>query len=382
MDRQAAKNVQIVIYTESYTDTKKKKKKMKKIIIFSPTSTEFDFSGDQPLGGADRALLKLIHTFKDDEVKAYIPLKSNEEYLLEKPDLEIKPFMDIFKDPLECDVLILNRKVWIIPNNIKYKKLVFYSQDMPDTPCYEGIKTTNYFDMFDRVVLLSKFHKEEFLKLYNYPENNIAIIGNAADLQVVNPKHLQKEKDPLTFIYMSTPYRGLVVLMKMWKRIIKKYPKAKLHVYSSMAIYGAPELDEIQFGAMLKGLESMEGVISHGSRPHNEVMTQLKRSYLLLYPNTYPETFCNVLMESRACMTPFITSDLGALKETGGAAGIYIEGSAYSEEYQHKFMSHVADLIENKERYALLQSNCSPIRTWKDFSEDFIKEINGLFEGD
>lgn len=359
-----------------------------KIIIFSPTSTVFQFEQPQPLGGADSALLKMIELLSEEhDVHAYIPITADTAGSFRGGS--IYPFMDLFDGKHECDILIMYRKVWAIPNTVKYKKLMFYSQDTVDTPCFSGIKDRECFKIFDRIVLLSEFHKQNFKTAFDVDESKFFILGNATE------EMPQVEKEPLSFIYFSTPFRGLVVLMKMWKTIIKKYPTAKLHVFSSMAIYGAKQLDEMHFKAMLEGLERMEGVKSYGSRPHEEVMQQLQKSFMLLYPNTYPETFCNVILESKAAYTPFITSDKGALKETGEGCGCFIDGNPYTEEYQDKFLRtldfmiranevYKSKKIENdfdKTAYAFweeLNKNFRPVRAWKDYQKDLLSEINRL----
>jgi glycosyltransferase involved in cell wall biosynthesis len=345
-----------------------------KIIIFSPTSTVFDLNdGSKCYGGADSALLKMIEILAEQhEVEAFIPMEKSQEG--EFRGASCQPFMDLFDGKRECDILIMYRKVWAVPNTVKYKKLVFYSQDTVDTPCFNNIKDKDCFRPFDRIVLLSEFHRQNFHTIFDFNDDKIFILGNATD-------EMEKiEKQPLNFIYFSTPFRGLVVLMKMWKTIIKKYPNAKLHVFSSMAIYGAKNLDDLHFKAMLDGLERMEGVTSYGSRPHEEVMQQLKKSFMLLYPNTYPETFCNVIMESRAAHTPFITTDKGALKETGGLAGMFVSGNPYTEEYQKDFMEKLDSIIKYPEVYAEMQKQCYPVRTWKDYAQDLLTEINRLKE--
>ena len=333
------------------------------LIIFSPTSTELMLDDKQPLGGADTTLLKMIEILSiEHNVEAYIPIKENKKYY----NAECYPFMDLFNKKKDCDILIFYRKIWAVPNTVNYKKLIFYSQDTIETPCYGGIKDKSCFMIFDNIILLSEFHKQNFLSIFDYPIEKISIIGNAAETRE------PVKKEPLTFIYMSTPYRGLVVLMKLWKKIIEKYPTAKLHVYSSMAIYGAEILDEMHFRPMLDNLDNMKGVISHGSRPREEVLKQLDKSQLLLYPNTYPETYCNVIMESRAAYTPFISSQLGALPETGKKAGIYIRGSAYNEKYQAEFLSVLDEILLSPGKYEQLQQNCYPIRTWIEYKKDLL----------
>ena len=42
------------------------------------------------------------------------------------------------------------------------------------------------------------------------------------------------EKVPYSFIYSSFPNRGLIVVLKMWSRIIERYPKAKLYIFTDV----------------------------------------------------------------------------------------------------------------------------------------------------
>ena len=344
-----------------------------KIVIFSPTSTLLEFSDSQPLGGADSTLITMIKTLTiaGNEISAYIPVKKEFGF----NNAKIYPFNSIFDFPLECDLLILYRKVWAVPNNVKYKKCVFYSQDTADTPCFAGLKgNRNALNMYDKVWVLSEYHKNNIKALFDVPEDKFTIIGNFAEVQE------DVEKVPLQFIYASTPFRGLEVLLKAWQSIVAKYPSATLHVFSSMKIYGAEQLDDLHFGRMFNDMKSgrFKNLIFHGSKPQKEMLECMKKSFMLLYPNTYPETYCNVLMEARACKTPFITSNLGALKETGSHAGCYIEGHARTPEYLQKFLDTLDFIIADPNFYATLQNNCNPIRTYEDYRNDLLNEVTRL----
>jgi len=382
-----------------------------KIIVFSPTSTVLSLTAEQPLGGADSILLKLIEILaRENEVEAYLPIKK--ETSGEFRGAKCYPFMELFDEPRECDIIIHNRKVFPIPNTMKYKQSVFYSQDTHDTPCFSGLKgNRKALDMFDRIWVLSHFHKQDFLKIFDIPEEKFFILGNAApDIQLGCKEWIENyyedgdhnhrddiecgsldwnklpflcsncEKTPLQFIYSSTPFRGLDVLLKAWTKIIVKYPTATLHIFSSMKIYGAEELDDLHFGKMFSDMKNgrFKNLIFHGSVPQAEMFECMKKSFMLLYPNTYPETYCNVIMESRACRTPFITTDLGSLKETGSPAGCFIEGNARSPEYMQKFLDTLDFVIADNEFYKTLQKNCYPIRSFKDYAEDLLIEINRL----
>ena len=347
-----------------------------KIIVFSPTSTVLSLTAEQPIGGADSMLLKMIEVLaENNEVEAYLPITKDTAGQFRNADCY--PFMELFDEPRECDIIIHNRKVFPIPNTIKYKHAVFYSQDTNDTPCFNGLKgNRKALDMYSKIWVLSEFHKKDLLKMFDIPEEKFFILGNAAAEQD------QIEKTPLSFIYSSTPFRGLDVLLKAWTKIIVKYPTATLHIYSSMKIYGAEQLDDLHFGKMFNDMKSgrFKNLIFHGSVPQEEMMQQMKKSFMLLYPNTYPETYCNVVMEARACRTPFITTDLGALKETGSPAGCFISGNARTPEYLQKFLDTLDFVISDPKFYKTLQNNCYPIRSVRDYQKDLLNEINRLNE--
>ena len=346
-----------------------------KIIIFSPTSTKLNcFSDiDEPLGGADATLLKLIRVLgRSNEVVAYIPVSEKVVDDTNENNITYRPFMDAYTTKDNCDLMILYRKIYAMPSNIKYDRIFFYSQDTADTPCFSGLQKEGgleFMDKFDKIIVLSKFHRDNLISAFNLNPDRMEIIGNAAHGQPLC------DKEPYTFVYASTPFRGLDALARIWKRkIIKTYPQAKLHVFSSMAIYkGAAQ--EHMFTHLYDILRNMKGVEYHGSQNHEVVQDCMAKSKMLLYPNLYPETYCNVIMESRSNHTPFITSSLGALPETGGAAGVYIAGNARSEDYQQRFFEAFEQIMENKDFYDILQKNCYPIRHWSDYANDIEKVI-------
>lgn len=337
-----------------------------KVIIFSPTSTPIQPTDlyEAPIGGADQQLIRLYQTLKKQghQVQVFTNTKN--------PTEEWKPYMDIFLKEQTCDVLIHYRKAWAIPHTITAHKKIFYSQDTNETPCFDGItKVPDYFDQYDRVILLSEYHKQNLQEVFKIDSGKISIIGNSIEPQN-NPN--RKEK---TFIYISTPYRGLAVLGKIWKDHYKEFPDYKLKIYSSMKIYGAEAMDNLMFKTAYEKLKALPNVEYHSSEPRTEILRQLKRAKLLLYPNTYPETFCNAINDAMSCGTPFVTSWKGALKETGKKAGYYVEGDPYTEAYQNDFVLKTQLALAN---YEYLQQKCSQYRTTDQYEKDVSRLINEM----
>lgn len=351
-----------------------------RIAIYSPTSTLLDMGsiekGLQSLGGADSTLIRMIDFLSEEhEVIAYLPVKEVMYMKKDKGSVIYFPFMMAHEADFKCDILINYRKVHALPRNIQYKKLIFYSQDTIDTPAFSQFDSSivEYMKMFDKIIVLSEFHKNNLNGVLNLPDFIYSIVGNATEEQDISNEEKLSNFENNDFIYASTPFRGLVVLMKMWPIIKQRIPNAKLHVYSSMKIYGS-ETHDLMFENMYKSLSKMDGVIYYGSRPQKEIFSMMKKCKLMLYPNVYPETYCNVVMESRACKTPIITSAYGNLKNVVGTAGFCIEGNPYFPGYQNNFIDNVEAICKDKDLYKLAVENCYPVRTWNNYYSD-LKEV-------
>ena len=324
---------------------------------------------EEPLGGADKTLLKLVrHLAKEHEVEVYTNLENGNPIYLKRGNATFHQHYEMFHAPKqECDVYIHYRKVWLVNPNMKAKKMIFYSQDTLETGCFDSIKKqgVEWFDQFDTIIALSKFHKKDFTDMFPQLEPKIVIVGNAADKPTTSyPKSIH------TFLYASTPYRGLISLLPIWDKWIESHPDDVLHVCSSMAIYGAKYLDELEYATFYKTLKNTKGIQYHASVKIEELYKYYQQSFLLLYPNTYAETYCNVIAEAKACGTPFITSNKGALPETGGKAGLYIDGNPRTPYYKKDFLEAMEKVRANPSLYTQLQENCKDHRTWKDYYKD------------
>ena len=327
-----------------------------KIIIYSPTSTIFnllDYSyinstpefGKTGMGGADACLFDLRSTL----LQLNIDVVSSWNVMYRDETNKIYHFSDINNYQSECDILIMYRKLSHIPPGIKCKKIWFYSQDTADSNCFEGKNKLGFnseFNNFDRIIVLSEFHKNNLIENFKIDKNKIDILGNPVR------KYNYTRKKKREFLYCSAPYRGLVVLLKIWKQLSRIFPGYKLHICSSMQVYNNQWDDKLIFGKIFSEIKNTGNIKYHGAISKSKVFLKMLESYILLYPNTFPETYCNVIMECRAAKLPFVTSDRGALKETGGRYGLYIQGNPYSSQYQNKFVTAVLDIDKEYQKFS------------------------------
>ena len=110
-------------------------------------------------------------------------------------------------------------------------------------------------------------------------------------------------------------------------------PLITLDVYSSTEVYGKSFYDENDkyYQTLYDQAESLPNVNYIGYNPNNNIVQHLKDKRMYVYPSTFEETSCISLLECMAAGLYCITTDFGALFETGAEFPMYIP---YSKDYK------------------------------------------------
>jgi len=182
-----------------------------------------------------------------------------------------------------------------------------------------------------------------------------------------------------SFIYSSFPNRGLVVLLKMWPRIIQEFPDATLNVYCNLEQEWvnkvAPEIMR-EIKALLK--VNKKGITVHGWVSKTELAEAWGKAEYWLYPCTFEETFCLTAVEAAITKTCVITNHLAALAETVGDRGIIVDGNPYTEEWQTRCIEKIKFIMKSENlKNTLLEKNYqwAKERSWKAQTEKFTRII-------
>jgi glycosyltransferase involved in cell wall biosynthesis len=202
--------------------------------------------------------------------------------------------------------------------------------------------------LIDGFAMVSEWQAACFCQAFGLDPARIGILRNAvspafADL-FGEGSILPAKEGPPTLCYTSTPFRGLDRLLVAFARIRAALPDARLEVYSSMAIYNAL-LDPYQ--PLYEQARKSPGVTYHGAVAQPALAQALCRATMLAYPNTFPETSCIAVMEAMAAGCTVVTSDLGALPETG--AGFIdltpplADADAHAEAFADRVIQRLAD---------------------------------------
>ena len=176
-----------------------------------------------------------------------------------------------------------------------------------------------YVKRLDAIVFVSHWQHENFRKRFNLPGEKCHVIQNA-----INPYlNLSKPQGKIRLIYTSTPWRGLEVLAKAYKKLNRN--DVELVVYSGTSIYGHQFYEQEHQKFIPIYNELMEsGAIHHEYAPNHEVRKALQEAHILAYPNIWEETSCLAAMEALMTGCKVVTTNFGALYETCGIWADYV----------------------------------------------------------
>ena len=207
---------------------------------------------------------------------------------------------------------------WIASRKRKLedKPRLFWVHDLAQDPEVEFLKEQKNMLDFEKIIFVSNWQQYQYGVYLGVPYDHGVVIQHAID---PIPKH-DKPKDKISCVYMSTPHRGLELLLGAW-RVLKETNKsevvqnAELNVFSSFKIYDRPHMDE-QYRHIYKQANDMEQVNYHGTVSNNKIREELEKNHIMAYPSVYMETACISAIESMSAKCMVVCPNLGALPET------------------------------------------------------------------
>lgn len=219
---------------------------------------------------------------------------------------------------------------------------------------------------------LTQFHASNIKR--SFPQFNVTHLNYGVDQTMFNGNIKTKN----SFIYSSFPNRGLIVVLRMWPKIIKQFPDATLNIYCNLeqewVNTNYPDMME-QIRKLLK--INRQGIKVHGWVSKSELAEAWNSSEYFLYPCIFEETFCLTALEAAISQTCIISNGLAALSETA-KNGITVEGNPLLPEWEircfeklkHIMLSenYKRDLIEKNYRWA-------HTLTWKSQTEKLLLKL-------
>ena len=224
------------------------------------------------------------------------------------------------------------------------------SYDQPNlAPWFQDVSNHNKYDWY---VFNSHWTYEKFRTHFKLPTERCVVIKNG--IEKIEPVQTTYQKGKaIRIIHQNTPWRGLNVLLGAMQLV--KNPWITLDVYSSTEVYGKDfyEQNDRYYQTLYEQADAIPNVNYIGYKPNYYIRENLKNYRMYAYPSTFEETSCISLLECMAAGLYCITTDLGALFETGAEFPIYIP---YTNNYKllaTKFAAAIEAAAESLESEAV-----------------------------
>jgi glycosyltransferase involved in cell wall biosynthesis len=299
------------------------------------------------------------------------------------------------EDPklLACDVLVSSRNKNIVRLKPDARAKVLWIHDVN-----VGDDWDNDLLGYDRIYCLSKWHRDYNLTLYPHVEpKKFSVTRNGID--PARFADLDWKKKTSSFVYSSSPDRGLDVLLDMWPRIKALRPDATLDVYYGFDTWRKLNAENKRGLAivdyMFTRVTSMEseGVKYHGRVGQAELAEAHKKALIWAYFTRFTETYCITALEAQAAGCCVVTSKLAGLAETASIWSSLVEGSNKSSGYQEEALDWLGyyytawdvdckNGVENPIHLTAQAARAWALKqTWAALAEEWERDFMGLTEG-
>jgi len=193
------------------------------------------------------------------------------------------------------------------------KPTVYWNQLSYDQKAVEFLSDPENVEKIDKFVFVSHWQSEMYRKIFKIPGYKTEVIKNACIGLEQRPSG---KRDKVKLCYISTPWRGLDVLLKAWKLINRD--DVELHVFSSTKIYGKDFAISAagEYEDLFDQCRNSPGIVYRGFSTNESLRKELHTFDILAYPNTFEETSCIAVIEALCAGLRVVTSNIGALPET------------------------------------------------------------------
>ena len=207
----------------------------------------------------------------------------------------------------------------------------------------ENLGSKDFVDKLDWIVFNSNWNFEKHVYQFKVPESKSVVIKNAIE----KIDFQEKPKDKINLIYHTTPWRGLIHLLKIFKSLNLK--NVELNICSSTKIYGKKFDDNLgkTYENIFNECKNTKNVNYFGFIDNKKVIELLKKMHIFTHPSIWPETSCIAAIESMAAGCEVVTTNLGALFETCSPFGTLVGFDRNFDNLEKRFSKALSSSIKN-----------------------------------
>lgn len=170
----------------------------------------------------------------------------------------------------------------------------------------------------DLVIGVSEFVVERLRVVGCVPESRLALVRNGVRIPEVTSLHRQSSPAATRAVAIAraTPVKGIDVLLRAWRQVLDRWPKAQTPPLLQYAGDG-PMLERLR--ALVVELALQDHVELLGYR--DDIDRLLREADICVVPSVWAEAFCLVVAESMSWGVPVVATDTGAIPEVLGNSG-------------------------------------------------------------
>ena len=239
-----------------------------------------------------------------------------------------------------------------------------------------GLK--DFVQKLDHIVFNSNWNCEKHIDQFKISKNKSVVIKNAIE----KIDFEEKPKDKINLVYHTTPWRGLALLLKVFKNLDLK--NVELNVCSSTIIYGK-KFDSVlgkKFENIFNECKNTKNINYFGFVDNKKIIQMLKKMHIFSHPSIWPETSCIAAIESMAAGCEVVTTNLGALTETCSSFGTFVNFDRNFDSLEKKYSEVLLNSIknfwsnENQNKLKLQRETINATYSWDVRSVEWEKFFN------
>ena len=207
----------------------------------------------------------------------------------------------------------------------------------------QNLASKEYIDKLDWIVYNSNWNFEKHVYQFKVPESKCVVIRNA--IEKINVT--EKPKDKINLIYHTTPWRGLVHLLKVFKNLNLK--NVELNICSSTIIYGKKFNNTLgkTYESLFDECKVTKNVNYLGFVENKKIIELLKQMHIFTHPSIWPETSCISAIEAMASGCEVVTTNLGALYETCSPFATFVNFDRNFDNLEKRYEKTLLNSLEN-----------------------------------
>lgn len=260
--------------------------------------------------------------------------------------------------------------IWII---FRAPDLVDKIEDFSSKECWLIMQDVDYpgmteerLDKFNFLITLCPTHAQYIESKYPKQKDKIIISSNGLRMDLIRYLNILKAddtRDPNRLVWTSSPDRGLLTMIKIFKRAKEINPELTLHIY-----YGFNNIEKLaeRYPYLKQVVQEIfeeansPGIYFEGRVPQDKLYHELSIAGIWCYPTEFTETSCISCMEAQAMGAIPITNPIWALANNL-RGGIIIRGNAYTDQLvQARYVGEIIRLSKNIELQQRIRKKMIP----------------------